>query len=119
MYSLVSKQKMMKNILFSLTFFILTSCELKYVTPEPVIDSFTPGSGKAGVVVTIHGSCFGSQPVITVNGISATVTTVVSTKYTYSDIIIFTIPALATTGKIKITNSGGTTVSAVNFVVIQ
>jgi hypothetical protein len=110
--------KKMKCISFVLlSILILNGCALKYVVPEPVISTFSPASGTTGATVTIIGSCFGTSPSVYLNGTSATVTSVLSTNSTYSDKITFLVPAGATTGKIKVSNTGGSTTSAINFVV--
>lgn len=79
--------------------------------PKPLF--VTPGasSGKVGSQVTIHGSHFVGTSRVTFNGVSATFQ-VLNTGY-----IVATVPAGATTGLIEITNAGGTSESAENFVV--
>ncbi len=79
--------------------------------PSPTITSFTPASGKSGVVVSVKGT----------NLLGATVT-IGSTSVTVSagataTLLKFVIPAGATTGKINVTTAGGTVSSATNLTI--
>jgi hypothetical protein len=82
-------------------------------TSAPTITSISPTSGKAGTVVTINGSLFGStqgSSKVTFNGVTATVTSWIATK------IVVTAPTGVTTGNVIVT-VGGVASNAVLFVV--
>ena len=70
-----------------------------------------PASGKPGSIVTIRGDHFVGATSITFNGVAAAFK-VLSVKF-----ITATVPAGATTGRIEVTNAGGTTVSTQSFTV--
>jgi hypothetical protein len=78
----------------------------------PTISSFTPTSGLAGTQVTIFGSDFGGASQVTFNNVAASSFSVQS-----SSEVRATVPAAATTGKIRVTTSGGTAVSSGDFTV--
>jgi hypothetical protein len=107
----------MKTSFVLLIVLILNGCALKYVTPVPVIDTFSPASGKVGIAVTLTGSCFGTQPQVFLNGTVAQITNVISTHYTYSDQITFIVPGAATSGRITVKNSGGTATTVASFMI--
>jgi IPT/TIG domain len=77
----------------------------------PTITSFSPASGAVGTVVTIWGTALDGATKVTVNGVSATITVDKAAK------IKITVPAGATTGKIKEITPGGKTKSATVFTV--
>ena len=80
--------------------------------PAPVVTSFMPISGPVGTTVTITGSNFTGSTVVAFNGTAATNFTVdLDTQITV------TVPSGATSGKVSVTNSGGTGQSATDFVV--
>jgi len=66
------------------------------VPPTPSIASFSPASGPVGTVVTLRGVNFLGATKVTVNGVTATIKADTATK------IKITVPAGATTGKIKV-----------------
>lgn len=77
----------------------------------PTITSFTPASGPVGTSVTINGTGFTGTTSVKFNGVAASYTV-------NSDIqITAVVPAGATTGKITVTNAGGTATSSTNFTV--
>jgi hypothetical protein len=80
----------------------------------PTVTSFNPTSGIVGTSVVITGTTFTQVSAVKFNGVAATTYTVNSTTQ-----ITATVPAGATTGKISVTNVGGTGSSAGNFTVIQ
>jgi hypothetical protein len=80
-------------------------------TVAPVIKNFTPASGKPGITVTINGDHFDGVTAVTFNGTSATITSLTS------DQLKVTVPAAASTGKIKVTSPGGSATSTTNFTV--
>lgn len=82
------------------------------VGDPPVISSFSPSSGAAGTPVTILGNFFDNASNVAFNGVSANFTIVSNNQ------ISATVPNGATTGKISVTNSSGTTQTAGNFTVI-
>ena len=77
----------------------------------PAIASFTPASGPAGTVVTIMGSNFMGVSAVTFNLTSASHTVLSGTQ------IQATVPAGASTGRIRVTTAGGTATSASDFTV--
>src|SRR5439155_18069877 len=80
--------------------------------PAPVVTSFMPISGPVGTTVTITGSNFTGSTVVAFNGTAATNFTVdLDTQITV------TVPSGATSGKVSVTNPGGTVQSATDFVV--
>lgn len=81
--------------------------------PAPAITSFNPGSGIIGSTVTITGQNFNGATGVKFNGASATFSAVSATQITA------TVPAVATTGPITVTTSGGTAGSAASFIVLS
>ena len=83
------------------------------VTPgvAPSLDFFSPGSGPAGTPVTLTGSHFLSATAVTFNGVAATFMVINDTTITT------TVPALATTGPIVVTNPHGTSSNLTDFTV--
>ncbi len=81
-------------------------------TVTPSITSFSPPSGTIGTVVTLTGAGFTGATAVTFNGIAAASFTVMN-----DTTIQATVPTLATTGAIAVTNSAGTGASATNFTV--
>jgi hypothetical protein len=78
----------------------------------PTVTSFTPTSGPVGTSVTINGTNFTGVTAVQFNGTSATNYTVNSSvKITAS------VPSGATTGKISVSNGGGTGTSSASFTV--
>lgn len=84
------------------------------VKDPPQITSFSPASGIVGSVVAINGSNFDAGGVSVKFGTGTAITfTVVNASQ-----ITATVPADATTGKITVTTSVGSVLSASNFTVI-
>jgi fibronectin type 3 domain-containing protein len=83
----------------------------------PVITGFSPTNGAAGALVTINGSYFSAaatnNTVTFGGGVPAVVNSATATT------LVVTVPAGATTGKISVTTSAGTTQSAATFTVLQ
>ena len=92
---------------------MLTNCGKP--KPDPIITSFYPQEGSAGMAVTIRGLHFGnseSQTQIYFNrAVAPQVTAVID-----SVIIVF-VPPDATTGKITVSIDGNTATSGNDFVV--
>jgi len=82
--------------------------------PPPIVSSFTPTSGLVGVEVTITGSNFNGVSSVKFNNTTATNYTVDSATQIRANV-----PTGATTGKISVTGSTGTGLSAANFTVLQ
>jgi hypothetical protein len=76
-----------------------------------VITGFTPSSGSTNTEVIIDGGDFTSASAVTFNGTNA------SFSVTAPSQIHAFVPALATTGLIRVTTPGGTAASSSNFVV--
>jgi uncharacterized repeat protein (TIGR03803 family) len=79
--------------------------------PKAELVAFNPSLGNLGAQVAIYGTHFVGTTAVTFNGVSAKFT-VFSTGY-----ILATVPPGATTGPIRVTNPGGTTVSQEDFAV--
>jgi len=78
----------------------------------PTITSFTPVSGAQGSGVTITGTGFSSITAVSFNDVNATTFNAISTTQ-----LTATVPAGATSGKIKVTNALGTATSSNTFYV--
>jgi hypothetical protein len=85
---------------------VLSSTDFKVV---PVITSFTPASGAAGVKVTITGNYFSGVQSVTFGGVSADFVVNSLTQITA------TVPANALAGRIVVTTAGGSGQSTVDF----
>lgn len=78
--------------------------------PQPFITRFTPSSGGPGTAVTIVGGNLAAVTNVTFNGVRATFNVVQQTN------LVATVPATATTGKIRVTSPDGAADSTENFV---
>ncbi|MBN9689673.1 MAG: IPT/TIG domain-containing protein [Verrucomicrobia bacterium] len=78
--------------------------------PQPFITRFTPASGGPGTAVTIIGGNLAAVTNVTFNGARATFNVVQQTN------LLATVPANATTGKIRVTSPDGGADSTENFV---
>jgi large repetitive protein len=83
-----------------------------FVLQTPSNVTFSPGSGGVGASVTITGQHFSGTSTVKFNATSASFTVNSDTQITA------TVPTGATTGKITVTNSVGSGVSASSFTVI-
>jgi hypothetical protein len=83
--------------------------------PQPIITSFTPGTGPVGAVCTVTGNGFGNSQ----NGSTGAINGVpVGSFISWSNTsVVFPVPAGASTGKLSLTTAGGTAVSATDFTV--
>ncbi len=79
--------------------------------PSPTVVSFSPAKGAVGTKVLVQGAHFVGTTAVSFNGVSAAFT-LLTGKY-----ISVNVPSGATTGKIAVTNAGGTTKSSKSFVV--
>lgn len=79
--------------------------------PEPQITSFNPASGGVGTEVTIVGANLAGATAVAFNGVNATFQVVQETS------LQATVPANATTGKIRVTTPNGVAESTGNFLV--
>ena len=77
--------------------------------PAPTVTSFSPTAAPIGGAVTITGTNFTGATAVTFNGTAATFTVNSATS------ISTTVPVGATTGRIRVTNAGGTAQSSLNF----
>ncbi|MEO7909508.1 MAG: carboxypeptidase regulatory-like domain-containing protein [Roseiflexaceae bacterium] len=78
----------------------------------PALDAFSPASGPAGTEVTIKGAGLGGATAVTFNGAPASSFTIDSDAQ-----IRAIVPAGATSGKLIITTSAGSTTSVASFAV--
>jgi hypothetical protein len=89
------------------------SVPFKVLAKTPEIESLTPVEGKTGEQITVKGLFFTDVQSVSVNGTAVATYTVVSPTE-----LKLTIPAGATTGKIKVTTSIGSVESSTNLKVI-
>jgi IPT/TIG domain len=82
-----------------------------FTIAAPTITSFTPTSGPIGTSVKITGTNLTGATAVTFNNVAATFVVNSATQITA------TVPATATTGKIKVTTPGGSATSTADFVV--
>ncbi len=82
-------------------------------TPRPTIEKFRPTTATAGTKVTIKGTNLAGATKVTFHGITTTVISSTATK------IEAVVPAVATTGSIKVTTAGGTATSPPMFNVLM
>jgi hypothetical protein len=82
-----------------------------FTIAAPTITSFAPTSGPVGTSVVITGTNLTGATAVTFNNVTATFTVNSATQITA------TVPATATTGKIKVTTPGGSVTSTADFVV--
>jgi hypothetical protein len=78
-------------------------------TGAPTISSFSPGSGRAGTIVTIFGSGFTGTTAVAFNGTPAAYTVNSDSQITA------TVPAGATSGPISVTTPAGTAAGSKSF----
>ena len=83
------------------------------IAAAPTITSFSPFSATLSQPVTINGTNFVAPATVTFNGVAADAVTVVS-----STRIVAALPLTGSTGKITVTTSGGTAVTANPFTVV-
>lgn len=81
--------------------------------PKPKIVSFSPASGKVGTSVTIAGTSFTGATAVKFNGRAAAFTVISGTT------IRATVASGTTTGKIAVTNAGGTATSSSSWTVLR
>ncbi len=105
------------SITFSVTDGLLSAQEIvritvtKPSTQVPTISSFSPTSGPVGTAVTITGNYFIDATAVTFNGVSAAYTVQSGTR------MVATVPAGATSGKVRVTTAAGTGTSKQSFTV--
>lgn len=78
----------------------------------PTIASFSPGSGPVGTTVVISGANFTGATAVKFNATAATF------KVESGSVIVATVPAAATTGKISVTTPGGTATSSGSYTIL-
>jgi N-acetylneuraminic acid mutarotase len=94
-------------------FFDISNTNFSIVAPPPpIISSFAPSSAPVGAGVAIKGSNFASPITVRFNGIVATNVSLES-----ANLVVATVPAGATTGKIQVVSNGVTTTSVANLTV--
>jgi len=79
--------------------------------PSPTIVNFAPTTGAVGTKVLLQGAHFVGTTAVTFNGVKA------SFKLLTANYISVNVPSGATTGKVAVTNAGGTTKSTKAFTV--
>jgi hypothetical protein len=79
--------------------------------PEPRIINFQPASGKAGATFLLEGAHFVGTREVSISGTSANYSGLTA------NYIRVTVPAGASTGKISVTNAGGTSTTTKAFTV--
>jgi len=84
-----------------------TECFFSEATPS--ITSFSPASGKPRSSLTIKGKNLQYVTSVTIDGVSATITSQTSTK------IVVTVPATAKTGYIVVSGTYGSATSKTKF----
>jgi uncharacterized repeat protein (TIGR03803 family) len=77
--------------------------------PSPTLANFAPTSGKAGTTVLLQGQHFVGTTAVSFDGVNATFQ-VLTVNY-----LSVVVPSGAKTGKIAVTNAGGTTTSTKSF----
>src|SRR5947209_398641 len=90
---------------------LLCAVRPSFAVNPPVITSFTPSGGLAGINVTITGMHLGQTTSVTFHGTAATFTVVSSTQLTAN------VPVNATTGRIGVVTPYGMVNSPTKFVV--
>jgi IPT/TIG domain len=88
-----------------------TSSLTNFTIAAPTITSFAPTFGPVGTSVIITGTNLTGATAVTFNNVTATFTVNSATQITA------TVPATATTGKIKVTTPGGSATSTTDFTV--
>jgi uncharacterized repeat protein (TIGR03803 family) len=79
--------------------------------PSPTLVNFAPTSGGIGTKVLLQGAHFVGTTAVSFNGVKASFTLLTS------NYISVTVPTGAKTGKIAVTNAGGTTTSTKSFTI--
>jgi hypothetical protein len=79
--------------------------------PRATLVNFQPASGKPGSTFLLQGSHFVGTTIVSIDGVCA------KFKVLTANYIRVTVPAGATTGKISVTNAGGTSTSTKAFTV--
>ncbi len=83
-------------------------------SPPPLaITGFAPASGPVGTEVTVTGTALSSVTAVEFNGLAATFVIDSNTQ------LRATVPATATTGRVRVVNPGGSALSTVDFVVLH
>jgi len=95
---------------------ILISCKKDEQDLPPSIESFSPTSGSAGMVVNITGKNF--NPITDNNIVKFNETPAIVTSATLESITV-TVPSGASTGKISVTSQGMTATSDADFIIFN
>lgn len=114
MVFIVTRNVDLRIVLLGLFWINIIACTPKYVLPEPIIISISPLSGKVGTQLTISGSTLDGNSTFSING---TITPII-TRYSSKRVLV-SIPADATTGKLKATNESGSGYSTEIFEVLS
>jgi FG-GAP-like repeat/IPT/TIG domain len=94
------------GLLFSL-------CSLAAVAQAPTISSFSPTSGPASTTVTVTGTNLTNIRSVVLRGIPCNITPISATQAS------FKVPAQASTGKFRLTTTGGNVLSGSDFTVTR
>jgi hypothetical protein len=89
-----------------------SASDFTVTVPAPTVSSFSPASGAVGAVVTVNGTNMASATAVSFGGVATAPTFVSATQ------VKAPVPAAAATGKIGVTNPGGTALSAGTFKVL-
>jgi len=98
----------MKNVILLLTLFTCINYSNELIA-QPTITSFTPTTGKVGMLVTISGTNLSSPTAFTIGGVSSIVV-----SNTGTTLVGMVMPG-ASTGVISISTSSGSTSTSTNF----
>jgi hypothetical protein len=80
--------------------------------PAPTVSTFSPSSGGVGTAVTVNGTHFDTATSVTFGGVAVAPTHVSASQ------VRATVPAGAKTGKVGVTNPGGSALSLATFKVL-
>ena len=108
--------KTMFSLAVVLSLLLLSACGTGEMGSSlfPVVNSFTPASGKAGDTVILNGYYFSEQAAGNTVKFNNTTATVIDATFSKLTVVV---PAGATTGKISVTVYGRTGVSANDFII--
>ena len=108
------KTQYISSILAVASIFVYGACDKEsmneFIETAPVVTTFSPAEGYAGCEITVTGEALNNVVSATIGGEAATISQRVSDKC-----IRITVPAMAHTGKLTLTNAIGSGESASEF----